>query len=529
MPETNSTNIGSGFPNQNLAQPTPSPTPTPETPPIPAPPVKPTTPATPVTPVTPAAPIAPIAPIAPAAPAAKPDPIPPIKPTIPEPPMPEIKKTGPRKRKMLGIIIGVIVGFILIGTTGVSALVAYGVIPVNNAGLKKTLSSFVLGLPFTPKTPEYILNSSQEANKKIKTGYIDASFAFEGYQPASLTGLLGISTIDFVFKGPFDLTDSKSPAVNITAHMGTDLNVETILKNKVVYVNVKEVPLQLQSMIGMFVGLTTKDYTNRWFSYDLKEVDSAARQTLEAEKKTEDNALTALYDEIYKRLYAGPILKNTKVTSEKLDGTSVYKLTLDANEAAIKEIYDEMKKINDEKLDAANIDKGLRVYDESLITVPDFAGWIPSDLDTNMKDLKNVKVEAYFNKKDYVMKQINIILKSEIPDSIGSLGYGLGASAPSDSAFSGSSTKQPSKEVTKEVTVAFTLKMDKVGEKVSIEVPSNVTTFKDFINEITTKAQEKYLQDIQSGSGGSATVPLTPGIIRVQEKKSDTVFGNYIN
>ncbi len=137
--------------------------------------------------------------------------------------------SGKKSKTKVKIILPVLIILIILPLTVIFA--AYGLIPITNDNLQSQLTSFILSIPFLPKTPRYILD-------KVFTTQMDTSSqsftAKTTIRTASIHSLLGVNELTFLTKGSVDY--SNNPSINLFTTQANNLSINTLyVKNNVYY------------------------------------------------------------------------------------------------------------------------------------------------------------------------------------------------------------------------------------------------------------------------------------------------------
>lgn len=389
-----------------------------------------------------------------------------------------VESRDAKKKPLIKIIFKALVLITIISAILIvvfSVLVAYDVVPIKNFKLKSKISLIVMGIPFLPKTPEYVLAKSLAIHSDIKTGYVEASLSAEGESASEIADLFEAQSLNMVIKGSYDYRNIENPSSDMNFLLGSDLDIQTITKDKVLYVNLKEVPIGVQSLLGMFFNLTTEEYTNKWFSYDLNELQSDTKDIIEQEGPEEEN--TKLKREIYRNVLVEKVFKKINIEKSNIEGEDVFHLTYNTDRDGILEILEKLKD------------------DGAFEDIKDY-----EDLKLSIEDFDSLETDIYVKRKDYIVKRADMLVKLKVGSVLG-----LSDSEPnllsqgSDVIESDLEYLPPAglkNDEKSSITLAFSLKTDKMGEEVSIESPYEHIPFQNFLDDIISKREDSSLMQM---------------------------------
>jgi len=293
--------------------------------------------------------------------------------------------SGPKGHKKLFIIVGIVLTFVLLlgSAGGVLAAVAYDKISLNNPELEGKITQFVVGLPFMPKTPTYILESSAIVHSKHTKHAFNLSLSAEGNEAATST--LGLNKFDVEAKGDIDYTDPKNVMFSINASITKDFNIDIRKKDPIVYFKVNKIPELVYSYMNLEKAKVEPVLT-QWVQYDSSSLDTAARRELD-EQKTEGDSLTDEYlENTLDDMLAQNILEKMKISDEMVDGVSTYLFDLEADDKTIDSLVYRMNDRAEGKEDL----KTLRTDEVK-----------PS------KYIKDLKLKIWIEKSSYLVRKVS--------------------------------------------------------------------------------------------------------------------------
>src|SRR3990172_1697800 len=349
-----------------------------------------------------------------------------VSPTSPPPPS--------SKKKLVFGIFFLLFLLVLSGMAGLTYAVAYEKIKLDKyPEIQAKVAGFVMALPFTPKTPKYVLSRSALAHKEVTKQSFDISVAVDSDDLASS---LGLNTIDALVKGEIDYSDPKNFKLLLNASVTKDFNFELKKADKIVYFRVNKLPSFLLSLLGLTPEVFDP-LLGKWVAYDTTPLETEARKSMEdkevdplSEENLEENLNKYIDDEV---------LKNMKLETVTEDNIEMYKISLAADSALIDHIGD---KIESER----NKLEGSSLYRSS--------GKTPKLSEM----LKKFTWEILIDKKNYYTRKVIVEIDLEVDQQNGYFNL-LNPTSTSSS--------QKSK-----MSMVLAFKSDKFGEEVVIEPPA---------------------------------------------------------
>jgi hypothetical protein len=368
------------------------------------------------------------------------------------PPLSVVTQESQKKPSfLLPLIFTFIFTVLVIALSAGGYAVAYEKIklPDKYQNIQEGVMNLVQGLPFTMKTPKFLLAKAIVAQEKIKKESYDISIAADS---ASFSVIPGLSGIDLSAKGSVDYTDPKDIKFSLDAFVTKDLNFEILRPTKLLYFRVKKIPDLLLSFAGIKSD-TFDPILNKWYSYDPTPLETEARKDLGTpdqevpSQKYVSDSLDKLADE--------KVLSEMKVSEDIIDGFPVYKISFTPDSNMIDYLG---RKIDDER--GALLDTDVTQAQKL------------SDI------VKSLSWEVDIDKKEYYIRKTSVKSHLEV-DKINSY----------ESLFLGSANPEtgPSK-----IDIAFAAKFSDFGKNVTIEEPKDSSTWEDFTNSISEIFLKQY-------------------------------------
>ncbi|KKQ51781.1 hypothetical protein A2865_04035 [Candidatus Woesebacteria bacterium RIFCSPHIGHO2_01_FULL_39_17] len=389
--------------------------------------------------------------------------------TTPEP-LQEPPKSG--KSRIIPFVAGLLllIFFILIITAGATYTVAYEKIKLNkNPEFQKKVAYFVMSLPFTPKTPKFLLTRTGMAHQDVTKESFNISLAVDSKDIASS---LGLSGLDVEAKGAIDYSDPKNVKLNLDTSITKDFNFELRKKDKFLYFKINKLPSTLLAL----AGLKVEDFTqilDTWVSYDTSPLDTEARKSIQDE---EIDPLSGEYlDETFEKYVDAEVLSKMVLEEVTEEATRMYKITLNADPALIDHLG---QKFEEERKKAGGAYLNQPGEPQKL-----------SDM------VKVLKWEVYIEPKSYYTKKLIVTADLETDK----MDYG--------NLFLGTSSSPSEKSQTK---IAFAAKFDDFGEEVVVQEPEGTITFEEFTNivsEILKQIYKEFFNSQYSSSDAELELP----------------------
>jgi hypothetical protein len=366
----------------------------------------------------------------------------------------------PKKKRPIKLIIGIVVVVFLALFLGSMVMIAYGALPVGNAKFRTQIADMVQGLPFMPKTPDFIARKALAAVFDMKKFVIDASFAMTDPGISESFGMSGLVSgdIDVAVKGPVDFSDPNKMLASLNISVTKDFNTDLRLKENFVYFKINKIPSAVEILMSS-LGLPDKiqnQFMNKWFYYDATPLSTEAREQLEEANPEKKSWEKEASDRLDAAIRDGKIKPKVTMGSEAVDGSATYK----------------MATVWDKKA----IDALLFVYAETA------SGSAKGDYQSNAPTLTEmvdtINMTYWIDKKTYYIRKVSVAFTMKVDDP--SSGYSL------FDTFSNPSGLMPAVVNTKkkEIPVTFVAKYSDIGKTVTVETPKDAVKFEEFLQKV---------------------------------------------
>lgn len=240
------------------------------------------------------------------------------------------EKPTPRKSKVLTKILATVILVIILAAGTLTYLIAYEKITLsNNPELQTKIAGFVMSIPFTPKTPRYVLTKAAQVQSQITSESFDISMAAQASgSTTELAGIPGLSNFDLQVKGDADFSNPKSPKGQFNVSVSKDLAFDIMLVEPNLYFKINKIEGALKALLTTGLGTDIDfGFVGQWFVYDTSPLETEARKSLD-ERKDAENPAQEFSNNSLKILTDESVIKTLVMTRETLNGESVYKVSI---------------------------------------------------------------------------------------------------------------------------------------------------------------------------------------------------------
>lgn len=385
------------------------------------------------------------------APAAQPAPIVfvqngPVQAVLPSAP------SGPGKKIKIVIISFIVILILTLIGGGTVYAIAYEKIKINNPEVEKKIAQFIQGLPFTPKTPKFLLNSVMTAQEKATSFDFDVSVALKSN---GLTSILGVDQGDVSVKGFIDYKDPEKINFSLNGGFATDFNIDVRKKDQFFYLKLNKIPLTILALAGIKDQALIKPVLENWVGIDTTPMNTEARTTLN-KQKSENTTINGKVNEELNKLMEKEILNAISVNSEDLDGTKTYKLVFTPNQA----VWDFIDQQRNEEM--------KKQY-------PDCKSCITTTKTSDM--FEKFVLTVWLDQKDYLIKKVEVVadVKSDSPMSYVS---------PLASTLDSNYSVVPGAKEKTVTSVVGVMKFSAYNQPKNVEVPAKYMTPEEFYSVV---------------------------------------------
>lgn len=337
---------------------------------------------------------------------------------------------------------------LLLGGIAGSFAVAYGKISLGNPSIESSLTRLVLSLPFTPKTPKYLLEAAALAHKKVTQHALEISIAADA---GGLSQYLGVTGLDGLIKGSVDYTDPKNPRLTLNATLTKDLNFDIRKNGKFIYFKINKLPLTLlMPILGLTETSSLEQALDKWVVYDSSTLDTQASKLLESENQQNSSYTNKFITDTVDKFLDKELLKEIKVESVTEEGTQTYELSLSPSGETLDYLADKMR---DQKSKTSTYYQAVK----------------PSDY------IKDLKINLWLDKQSYLVRKLSVVFRLYTP-----------VSAPGQTP---ALTNLPFFPFAKqEIPVSLVLKLSDFGQSFKVETPTEALTPEEYLKIILDKS-----------------------------------------
>lgn len=357
------------------------------------------------------------------------NPTPPVH-SILEPDKPVTTKSGSRLKKFILFLLMLIV--LLGGAAGGIYAVAYNKVEIRNEKLQQQIAFLVQGLPYLPKTPEFLL---------AKTALVHQTTTKYSYQTSltlksdAISQGLGVTQLDFKANGGIDYSDPNNVITNTSVYLSNAPLLEAKMNGESVYFKVNSIPAPVLSILGLEKS-TFDPISNKWVMYPLEKSAANSNGQNQPYVLSED-----LINDIYNNFIDKELTDNITIEQTSKDNVAVYKLSLKADD----KLTDHIGQII---IDNAPKDQTIDNYSSHLSSL-----------------LKNLNIEVNVDKNSYHLRDFTIS---------GDISY-YGDTADN---FAKSHNTPPF------LNFVLTSSFDNFGNAVEFNAPGEYISYDEFINRL---------------------------------------------
>ena len=252
-----------------------------------------------------------------------------------------IESEAPKKKMRMGwlkTILRVILILLPIGLIAVAGVMAYGVTyqgkTYGQEEIEKAVSGFILELPFTPKTPGYVLGKAIERMTAVKS--LDFEFSAATTSNETLAGTIG--KLEMLIKGDGESLGGGDFRGSFRVDVTDEFQADFRITGPKVYLKINKFFPSLMAFGGEESVLFSRQIERRWFYLDLSDLETEAGDLLDDYRtKAESEEAFNLSLGLEKKLLAAAVLEE-----EELDGESMKLIRFDFNQVLIDEVLNEI-------------------------------------------------------------------------------------------------------------------------------------------------------------------------------------------
>lgn len=220
--------------------------------------------------------------------------------------------TPPTKSKK-GFVMGLLIVMILLFVSGLSVsgyLVATDKIQVNNSALTSTAKKIVFSIPFVPKTPRYVLETTVLNMKNVKQFSFDIT---SNIKAKEFQSIINADQLSFTAIGNVDIANPQKITGKVQLKTKDFIDLEMLVKeSKNAYLKVNELPKQLYDLLGLEnINRSTLDpLLQNWIMTEVT--------------PSKDISPTKFYNQF--QIFETEVLPQARMSNDKVDGVDVFKI-----------------------------------------------------------------------------------------------------------------------------------------------------------------------------------------------------------
>jgi hypothetical protein len=231
-----------------------------------------------------------------------------------------------KQKNRLGKLVLTILVIVILFTGTFTYLVAYEKVALKNTELQTKIAGFVMSVPFTPKTPRYVLVKAATAQSKLTSANFDLSVAVDSNTLGDIVpGVTLPTSFDFQVTGDSEFVDETHANGRINLSITKDFNADLLVLYPKIYFKINKVDGLARSLVTSF-SQPDFGFLNNWFHYDITPLTTSARENLNTRENVAPVEKYSL--DTLKLLTDDAVLSNIEMTREVFEGTSVYRLAI---------------------------------------------------------------------------------------------------------------------------------------------------------------------------------------------------------
>jgi hypothetical protein len=367
--------------------------------------------------------------------------------------------SGGHKRGYIGAMI---IFLLLILCASAIVLFAYDKLPIKNYDLQNRIANVLMSIPFMPKTPRFVLETSANAHLKVTRFSFDTSIYADLSNVSSLSSispLLGVGGFDAQVTGKIDYADIKNPLADVNVKITKDFSSDFRTKNRIAYFRVNTVPALITALAGAsFEEFIQNQVIGKWFSVDSTSLNTDARANIESN----DNSQSAIQEGFKTYLDAfnnQDVLKSLSMNEEKLNNIDTYHIYFVPNDDVLNVFWDKYTK-KDKNTAKNSYSSNYKVSDS----------------------IKNLKINIWINKNTYFLQKSTVKFNAKSPSS-----SAVGMAGPLGMLSSQEQT----------IPVSISIILSDFNKPVDVAVPTDAVKYEDLV--------KSFMMQSTASSGGNLT------------------------
>lgn len=274
-----------------------------------------------------------------------------------------------KKKSLKKLLIGFIAAILVFLFVLTPVLFAYGYIPAGKS-LQNGFENVIIGLPFMPKTPRYVLRTSAKALEKINTYTFDAlsSVALSNTQSYQYQKMFSLGRFEIKSSGSVDKTDINNIKLSQTVSIGGDSSVSLIMNENKIYIKINSISSSFSKLTTMYTmyGISNsiiKELKDKWLFFDLSSLSTQGGSTPPAQ------VIRELFDVNKNIQVLNTILENPQtsksftLSSDTIENQPAYKITFKPDKQTMSILLGQYKSLLGNSIDTSKLGD---VYEDVL-------------------------------------------------------------------------------------------------------------------------------------------------------------------
>lgn len=360
------------------------------------------------------------------------------------------KPYKPKKFNLLAVFL-IILFFIIASFSGLAYAVSYKNVSLGLPEIEQKISHIVMGIPFTPKTPKFIMEKSAIVQKDMSKYSFNASMSAKS---DDLKSLVQTDELNMEFTGKIDATDLENAKFELNGSITKQFNFDLKSLDQKLYFKINQIPELIFALLGIDQK-TLDPLLNQWVSYDFSNLETQASEYLDSNKKMQSPTEYYTQENLEKWLEfatSDDFQKNITLEEEEIFGKKAFKINIKVNEELFAKIEEMEKEIYGDNYSQVNSEDFSKIFENFEISL-----WIEK--------------EAYYTRKIASSFTLNFDTKGLTPLTTDVLGAKASQKVLGDNTY----------QTMPKINMAFVMTIDDIGKEIIIDIPIQTTTLEEYI------------------------------------------------
>jgi Type II secretion system (T2SS), protein G len=247
----------------------------------------------------------------------------------------------PNTTKTVLLMIGIILIFVFSGS-GLTYAAVYDKLKLPiSAEAKRAISNAVMDLPFTPKTPSYVIEKALIAQQDIKSYGFDMSSTTQLQSTNNpLLSFIPFTIFEVVSKGSVNVLENDVLEASMTTSISNIASFELVSKDTSTFVSLTSLSETLLTPFGInpsafdvFIGKWIDLSTYGPSAYTIDPTNDSQTNTKQDSKVTPEQWISLMT-----KISENTAFRRSQVTQSTLNGNGTYQLTISPTEAELTQL-----------------------------------------------------------------------------------------------------------------------------------------------------------------------------------------------